>query len=156
MTAPSTATVSNSLWGGMGSNKANDREQPSTCPQLCEPLLMGWIMGASSWQWGMTEQGQYQMGDGDARAKGTKGQKMRKQKYGPRYVVNISWAIGKFYFFYCFTFNLLTNLLDTIYDPPTHPHCHEPLLVGWGGSATPDKGHDRSKGHRWNNGTWMQ
>ena len=26
----------------------NYEEQPSTCPQPCEPLLMGWVAGASS------------------------------------------------------------------------------------------------------------
>ena len=28
----------------------NDKEWPSTCPQPWEPLLAGWIIGASSWQ----------------------------------------------------------------------------------------------------------
>ena len=48
----------NRRWGGReGEWPSNhqhptDEQQPSTCPQPCEPLLMGWVVGASSWQWG--------------------------------------------------------------------------------------------------------
>jgi hypothetical protein len=63
----------------------NDDEQPSTCPQPSEQLLVGWIAGVGSQQRGTT----------DVRA-GWWGQGTTAEK-GPGDVDDVSWAVGMFF-----------------------------------------------------------